>query len=98
MNKLTPEENNYKCVQLIGELSDWGNHILMPFGVTLCGMPTIDADKEQFPALKEKALSDIISEYKELGEWNITCKRCLEVFETIERGNQSRKAKNKTPS
>lgn len=33
-----------KCVTLKGDLSDWGKHILMPIGVTLCGIPTTDCD------------------------------------------------------
>lgn len=91
--KKTESDNNYKCVSLIGELADWGKHVLLPFGCTLCGMPTVDASTDQFPALKEKALKDIISEYK-VEEWDITCEKCLNVLSIIERGEASRKAKN----
>lgn len=73
------ENDKFKCVSLVGGLADWGNHILMPYGITLCGMPTIDVNKDDFPSLKEKVLSDIISEYK-IEEWNITCKMCLDII------------------
>ena len=90
---MNANEPAYKCVTLIGELSDWGKHILMPFGCTLCGMPTVDAKKEQFPALNDKVFSDMISEYKEEKEWDITCEKCLEVFNIIKTGEEKRKAK-----
>lgn len=72
-------DKEYKCVCLKGEFKDMGNHILLPFGITLCGLPTVDAKVEEFPALKDKSLSDIISEYTEI-EWNPTCDKCLEVI------------------
>ena len=50
--KLSPEKEELKtkCVNLKGELENWGRHILMPHGVTLCGMPTVDADSGFIPA------------------------------------------------
>lgn len=87
------EETKYQCVSLIGELADWGKHILLPYGITLCGMPTVDVNKEEFPQLKTAALSDIISEYK-VEEWNITCKKCLEIVDILSVAEEKKKAKN----
>lgn len=85
---MSNKSEKYKCVSLKGELADFGNHILMPYGITLCGLPTVDCDKDEFPALKGEVFSDMISEYDVVGEWNITCKKCLEVVEIIGRANK----------
>jgi len=87
-------EDTYKCVSLKGEFSDFGNHILMPFGVTICGLPTVDASLKDFPQLSSPHLSDIISEYDEKDKWEITCEKCLTVFKMLEHANEKRKEQN----
>lgn len=77
------EEFKTKCVTLKGELSDWGKHILMPNGLTLCGMPTVDASKKQFPQLTHPNFKDMISDYT-TEEWDITCKRCLDIIDIVD--------------
>ena len=76
-----------KCVILKGDLEDWGKHILMPFGITVCGMPTIDADKSKFKDLNHPNFKDIIFEYTEV-KWDITCEKCLEMIEILKRNRQ----------
>lgn len=76
------EEIKLKCVCLKGELSNQGNHILLPTGVTLCGMPTVDADLTIFPQLKNEAFSDLISDYA-VKEWEITCERCIDMIKIL---------------
>lgn len=73
-----------RCVRLKGDLSDWGNHVFMPNGITLCGMPTVDTDKELFPILKNDVFKDMIFEYTEQ-QWNITCKRCIDMFDIVDK-------------
>lgn len=86
------EELKTKCVTLVGELEDWGKHILLlPIGFTLCGQPTTDASVEQFPQLKEPLFANMVNEYKE-EEWDITCKRCLEMYDIMESGKEAKKA------
>ncbi len=67
----------YKCVTLKGELEDLGKHILLPFGTTLCGLPTPDTIGK-FPQLEK--MKDMISEYTEEKEWDITCEKCIGIF------------------
>jgi hypothetical protein len=81
------EDKKIKCVTLNGELADWGKHILLPYGITLCGMPTIDVDKEQFPVLKDKNFADMIFEYTN-EEWEITCEKCLNMIDIIKNGKK----------
>lgn len=83
----------YKCVTLIGELSDWGKHVLLPFGCTLCGMPTVDCNKEEMPQLKNPLMADMINKYTEHKEWNITCEKCLEVMSIVAQANEIKKQK-----
>lgn len=83
----------YKCVTLKGELADFGNHVLLPYGITLCGLPTVDANKEQFPQLNHPNMADMINEYTEVGEWRITCEKCLEIFEMAKDATLSMNAK-----
>lgn len=78
-----------KCVTLKGDLEDWGKHILMPFGVTLCGMPTVDCDKNKFPQLNHPNFKDMIFEYTE-EKWDITCEKCLEMMDIVEKGRKNR--------
>lgn len=81
--------NKVKCVTLLeGGAKDWGKHILLPFGVTLCGQPTPDAIN-QFRVLKEKNMVDLISPYK-IEEWDITCEKCLEAYDIIKKGKHER--------
>lgn len=75
-------ETNLKCVSLKGEIADWGKHILMPFGVTLCGIPTVDTDVEMFPQLKDKNFEGMRFSYK-IEPWNITCARCMEMISIV---------------
>jgi hypothetical protein len=74
--------SEYKCITLKGEFSDMGKHILLPFGCCLCGLPTVDAIGKM-PQLENPALSDLVSEYKEEKEWDITCEKCLNVYDII---------------
>lgn len=83
------EELKTKCVTLKGELEDWGKHILMPMGVTLCGMPTVDVDKDKMPQLNHPNFKDMIFEYTE-EEWDITCTRCLDMIDIVERSSINR--------
>ena len=79
-----------KCVTLTeGGAKDWGKHILMPNGVTLCGQPTPEAI-EHHPILKEKNMRDLVSKYKQ-EEWDITCEKCLEMYNIVEKHKESRK-------
>ena len=78
------EEIKYKCVSLKGEFENMGNHILLPFGVTLCGLPTTDASIKDFPQLTHHSFDGMISEYKEEPTWEITCEKCLAVFKILE--------------
>lgn len=77
----------------IGELADFGNHVLLPEGVTLCGLPTVDANMERFPQLKDAAFADMLNEYT-VKEWDVTCEKCLEVFDIVQAANEKRKAEN----
>lgn len=81
---MTKPKFKTKCVQLKGELSYLGKHILMPFGVTLCGVPTPDCDAKQFPQIKEGVVKDLVSEYTDQ-EWDITCIRCLDTVDILEK-------------
>jgi len=78
------KNDKIKCVILKGEFSDMGNHILMPYGITLCGLPTVDADKKEFPQLENEIFSDMISEYDEV-DFNTTCEKCIEIFNMLPR-------------
>ncbi len=78
-----------KCITLKGDFGNWGKHILIPFGVTLCGMPTVDVDKNKFPQLNHPNFKGLIFEYTE-EKWDITCKRCLENIDIIEKGRKNR--------
>lgn len=70
-----------KCVSLIGELSDWGKHVYFnDMGVTMCGCFTVDYDKQKFKEMPEY----LPSEYK-IEEWDITCKKCLEIIEIMDK-------------
>jgi hypothetical protein len=83
-------DNNLKCVTLLeGGAKNWGKHILLPFGVTLCGQPTYEA-KNQFAALKNENMADLMVNYKE-EDWNITCKKCLQAYDIIMKSKESRK-------
>ena len=82
------KELKLKCVTLKGELADWRKHILMPIGVTLCGIPTIDCDSTQFPQIKEGAVKDLVSEYTN-EEWDITCEKCLEMINIVQKHKES---------
>lgn len=77
-----------KCVTLKGELEDWGKHILLiPMGVTVCGMPTVDADKDKIPSLNHPNFKDLIFEYTE-EKWDITCERCLKMVDILQKGDR----------
>lgn len=79
-----------KCVTLIdGGAKDWGKHILMPNGVTLCGQPTPEA-VAMHPILKDENMKDLISNYKQ-EEWDITCEKCLQMIDIVEKHKESRK-------
>lgn len=87
------EEFKTKCVTLLeGGAKDWGKHILMPNGVTLCGQPTPEA-LTHHPILKEENMKDLISPYKQ-EEWDITCKKCLEMIDIVERHKEGKKNVN----
>jgi len=81
------KEQKVKCVTLKGELEDWGKHILAPYGITVCGMATVDADKDKFPSLNHPNFKDLIYEYTE-EKWDITCERCLEMIEIVSSGDR----------
>ena len=68
-----------------------GKHCLLPFGMTLCGLPSPEAPDK----FKEGPFADLVSDFIEhKGEdWNITCKKCIEVFSIIEQGEAAKKAK-----
>lgn len=75
-------EEQYKCITLLeGGAKDWGRHVLMPYGVTLCGQPTPEAVK-MFPVLIDPLMLNLISGYKE-EKWDITCEKCLEMVEIV---------------
>lgn len=67
-----------KCVKLKQKGYPTGNHILLPFGATLCGCITVDYDKSKIP----DNLKDIASEYTVV-EWHITCKKCIEMVDIV---------------
>lgn len=69
---------NIKCVKLKLKGYPTGNHILLSFGATLYGCMTVDYDKSKIP----DGLKDITSEYTTV-EWDITCKKCIEIFELV---------------
>lgn len=83
-----------KCVTLKGDLEDWGKHVLLLSGNTMCGMPTVDTDTDEFIALKDPLMADMISEYIEEDEWEITCEKCLAVFDLIKEAERKRKSEN----
>lgn len=76
-----------KCVQLKGELNDWGKHVYFPdMGVTLCGCFTNDYNKEQFKKMPE----GVTSEY-EVVEWDIACEKCLDLTDMFSEINSTKK-------
>jgi hypothetical protein len=87
---MSNKKPNICCIQLKGELYDWGKHIyLKDMGVTICGCFTVDYDKERFKGMPE----NMTIEYQE-EEWNITCEKCLEmtdIFEAINKGEKAKK-------
>lgn len=88
------EQKQIKCVTLLeGGAKDWGKHILMGNAVTLCGQPTPGA-VNYHPTLKDNpsTFKDLIVPYKE-EEWNITCEKCLELYDMI-RVHKETKAKH----
>lgn len=75
------------CVTLLqGGAKDWGKHILLPHGVTLCGQPTVEAI-EHFPVLKEDYMKDLVVNFKK-EEWEITCEKCLEMLDVVKRAKE----------
>lgn len=86
------KEFKTKCVTLLeGGAKDWGKHILMPNGVTLCGQPTPEA-VNQYPILNEQNMKGLVSQYKQ-EEWDITCPKCLDMVELLE-ANRSERMRN----
>lgn len=84
------EKIDIKRISLIGDLSDWGKHVYFnDMGVTLCGCFTVDYDKEKFKGMPD----GVTSEYKE-EEWDITCKKCLQMTDLFTEINAGVKAKN----
>lgn len=81
-------ELKLKCVSLIGELNDLGKHVFLPDeGVTLCGCFTNDYNKIRYKNMPD----GVTSEYNVV-EWDITCKRCLEIAGLFEKHDKAKKA------
>jgi hypothetical protein len=79
-----------KCITFLeGGAKNWGKHVLLPYGVTLCGQPTLEA-LNHFPILKEDHMKDLVSRFKE-EKWDITCEKCLEVYDIIMKSKESKK-------
>lgn len=82
-----------KCISITeGGAKDWGKHVLLPYGVTLCGQPTPEA-VSRFPVLKNKNLKGLIVNYIE-EKWDITCPKCIEMYDIIMQGKENRKNLN----
>ena len=82
-----------RSVRIVPEIEVFeGKHCLLPFGITVCGLPTIEASKEQFPALSDNSFKNFVSEFIEYtGEnWDVTCKKCLEMFEIMKNKNHGK--------
>lgn len=84
-------EGQLRSITFTDEIEGFeGKHVLLPFGVTLCGLPSNEAEEK----FRSGPFADLVSNFIEhKGEdWNITCKKCIEVFSIIERGEASKKA------